>query len=136
MESADGKMSWWRGLWSGSPAARLAIALGGMAVLFAIAVSGSLSRFFIALFGTSRRGVDDASLEVLWRAFLSDITGTPGLFVAALKTLFAVVVAFVAVRVVRHFKDDLKLKLGTFELSGGQSGALLWCVVFALVKLL
>lgn len=58
------------------------------------------------------------------------------MFVAALKTLFAVVVAFVTVRVVRHFKDDLKLKLGTFELSGGQSGALLWCVVFALVKLL
>jgi hypothetical protein len=36
------------------------------------------------------------------------------LFVAAPKTLFAVVVAFVAVRVVRNFKDDLKLKLGTF----------------------
>jgi len=66
MESADGKMSWWRGSWPDSPAARLAIAVGGMAVLFAIAVSGSLSRFSIALFGTSRRGVDEALLEDLW----------------------------------------------------------------------
>ena len=136
MEAAGGRTSWWRDLWSGSPVARFAVALAGFAALFAFAVSGSLSRLFIALFGTSRRGADDASLDVLWRAFLSDITGTPGLFVAAVKTLFAIAVAFVVVRVVRNLRGELEISFAGFTLSGAQSGALLWCAVFALVKLL
>ena len=136
MEAADRNAAGWRSLWSGSLLARAALALAVLAALFAFAVSGSVSRLSIALFGTSRRGTGDASIDALWQAFLSDITGTPGLFVAAVKTLFAIAIAFVVVRLVRNFKGDLKLSLGPLELSGAQSGALLWCAVFALVKLL
>lgn len=136
MEKTGAELGWWRSLWSGSPAARLVIILAGLAALFAFAVSGSLSRLFIALFGTSRRGTDDASLDLLWRTFLSDITGTPGLFVAAVKTVFAIAVAFVVVRVVRNLRGELEISFAGFSLSGAQSGALLWCAVFALVKLL
>ena len=73
---------------------------------------------------------------MLRQAFLSDIIGTPGLFVSAAKTAFAVVVAFVAVWGVRNLRGEFALELGGLKLSGAQSGAIVWCAVFALVKLL
>ena len=131
------RKAWWSNLWYGSPSARLLVGIAALVAMFAFAVSGSLSRLVIVVFsGQSRGGIDETPWGNLWRAFVSDITGTPGLFVAAIKTVFAVAVAFFAVWAVKGLRGEMTLELPGVKLSGTQSRALVWCTAFAMVKLL
>ncbi len=131
------RKEWWRRLWSGPLLARFLVGVAVLGALFALAVSGSLSQLVVAVVsGASRGSADELPWEILWLVFLSDITGTPGLFVSATKTVFAVGIAFVAVWGVRSLRGEISLELPGLKLSGTQSGVFVWCAAFALVKLL
>ncbi len=128
-------MGFVRELWVAGPvwSRVIVIAFLGLA-LAAFAISGSWLRALQALF--EARAVDGPTWELLIAGFLGDITGTPGLLVSALKTVFAVAVAFAVVRLLPVGRGRLSFDFKAIKLSGAQSAALLWCVVFTLVKLL
>ncbi len=129
-------MQWWARIWSGSAGARLWVGVFLALCAFAILVSGSLTQVVRAVLAGGWRGKDDGTWDMLATAFSQDIAGTPGLFVSAVKTVFAVIIAFAVVWTVKKFRGEIALKLPTVELSGTQSSAVLWCAVFAIVKLL
>ncbi len=122
-------------MWTGAPGARYLV--GVFLVLAAVAmwISGSLLQAIIAL-SASGRGEFNDSIKTLLDAFLNDITGTPGLLVTATKTVFAVGVAFLARKVIKNLRGEMEVEVSSLKLSGTQSGLIVWCAVFALVKLL
>ena len=102
--------------------------------LVAVAVSGSWLRALQILF--EARAVDGNTWQLLVAVFVGDITGTPGLLVSAVKTVFAVIIASGVVHFLPVGTGQMSFDFKAIKLSGAQSAALLWCVVFALVKLL
>ena len=115
------------------PARAIVILFLGLA-LAAVSVSGSWLRALRTVF--EARAGDGSTWQLLITGFEGDITGTPGLLVSAVKTVFAVIVAFAVVRVLPVGTGQMSFDFKAIKLSGAQSAALLWCVVFALVKLL
>lgn len=128
-------MKFIKNLWAAGPASGRVIVIAFLGIaLAAFAISGSWLRALQALF--EARAVDGPTWELLIAGFLGDITGTPGLLVSALKTVFAVAVAFAVVGLLPVGHGRLSFDFKAIKLSGAQSAALLWCVVFTLVKLL
>ncbi len=119
---------------AGPVSARVIMAIFLGIALVAVAVSGSWFRALQILF--EARAVDGNTWQLLVAGFKGDITGTPGLLVFAVKTVFAVIVASGVVRLLPVGTGQLSFEFKAIKLSGAQSAALLWCVVFALVKLL
>jgi hypothetical protein len=113
--------------------ARIIVGISVLLATLALYHSGSLTR---AASVVARGGVrGDFDWEVVARAFSSEITGDPSLVVAGLKTLFAVVVAFAVACALPTARGQLGFKALGIELNGAQSAAVVWCVVFVLVKL-
>jgi hypothetical protein len=119
---------------TGSVSARLLIAAFAALALVALAISGSWIRAIEAPFKARGDGADLWHLLLL--GFQGDITGTRSLLVSGGKTVFAVLVAFAVIKILHTARGEMKFSFSGIELSGAQSGALVWCVVFVLVKLL
>lgn len=128
-------MRWLGRIWAGPLSGRVVVAVCGALAAFAILVSGSIVAAISSLFD-SLRASDRISWQTVQQAFLADITGSPGLFLSVIKTLFAVVVAFAVLKAAGSLRGDLSLNFAGLTLSGAQTGAMIWCLVFALVKLL
>ena len=117
--------------------------LGGMIVvgvcallaIGALVYSGSIFQGFLGVFDRgSYRGDEESAWDLFVMAFVRDLTGEPGLFVSGIKLLFAVVVAFGVMKWASTARGNLSFKFGPLELSAIQSKAVIWCVVFVLIK--
>ena len=118
---------------AGPVSAKVVVVLALMLALAAFSISGSWFQALQVLFEARADG--DEWWRLLVMGFVGDITGTPGLLVSGLKTVFAVLVAFAVVRLLPVGRGRLSFSFKGIKLSGAQSAALLWCVAFAVVKL-
>ena len=124
-------------VWNGSFIERAVVIIAICFALFALSVSGSILQAISALFSASRNGTELIPWQAVINAFLKDITGSPGLFISAIKTVFAIAVAFAAVSFIKNLRGEMsRREVLNVKLNGTQSGVLVWCAVFALVKLL
>ncbi|NKB81749.1 MAG: hypothetical protein GKS05_07670 [Nitrospirales bacterium] len=120
-------------MWQG----RLIILLFAFLAILALAYSGSVTHGVLELLEDGYRdGPETSGWDRFVEAFWQDITGTPGVMVSAIKTFFAVIVAFGVAKIAPTAAGEFLLKVSGVELSGAQSAAVLWCAVFVLVKLL
>jgi hypothetical protein len=101
----------------------------------ALAFSGSFFQGILGIIGDGGyRGEEESAWGLFANAFVRDLTGEPGLFVAGIKLLFAVVVAFGVMQWASTARGNLSFKIGPLELSAIQSKAIIWCLVFVLIK--
>jgi hypothetical protein len=100
-----------------------------------LAYSGSFFQGVLGVFGNGGyRGNAESAWDIFVNAFVLDLTGEPGLFVSGIKLFFAVVVAFGVMKWASTARGNLSFKFGPLELSAIQSKAVIWCVVFVLIK--
>lgn len=107
----------------------------GLLAVGALVYSGSIFQGVLGVFGNGGyRGDEESAWDLFVMAFVRDLTGEPGLFVSGIKLLFAVVVAFGVMKWASTARGNLLFKFGPLELSAIQSKAVIWCVVFVLIK--
>ena len=143
-------------LWSGSFFAKLVLIVFILLALLALGITGSFINAVISYNSDDSRDLssrtpgddrDPGGGEVVpgeneapsfWNfvktMFFNDITGDPNLLISGIKTVFAVGIAFLVARKLAVRKGDVTFKAAGIELSGAQSRAIVWCVVFVLVK--
>ena len=100
---------------AGPVSARVAVVLALVLALAAFSISGSWFQALQVLFEARADG--DEWWRLLFMGFVGDITGTPGLLVSGLKTVFAVLVAFAGVRLLPVGRRRLSFSLKGIELS-------------------
>ena len=119
-------------LWSGSWSAKLILLVFALLALIAFGITGSFYNAGVAAIEGGSRG--PIPWEAVHNAFHDDILGQASIVISGLKTLFAVGIAFLVARKFTGRKGDVNFSVLGMELSGTQSRAIVWCVVFVLVK--
>ncbi len=121
-----------QGLWAGPWSAKVLLLVVALLALLALGITGSFYNAGVAMVEGGHRG--PVSWEAIHTAFHDDILGKRSILVSGMKTLFAVGIAFVVARKLAIRKGDVKFSVLGMELSGAQSKAMVWCIVFVLVK--
>ena len=121
-----------QGLWTGPWGAKVLLVVVVLLALIALGITGSLYNAGVAAIEDGSRG--SISWDAIHQAFHDDILGKRSIVVSGMKTLFAVGIAFVVARKLPTRKGEVKFNFQGLELSGAQSKAMVWCIVFVLVK--
>jgi len=121
-----------QGLWAGPWSAKVLLVVVVLLALIALGITGSFYNAGVAAIEDGSRG--SISWDAVHNAFHDDILGTRSILVSGMKTLFAVGIAFFVARKLPIRKGDMKFSFQGIELSGAQSKAMVWCIVFVLVK--
>ena len=106
--------------------------VAALLALLALGITGSFYNAGVAAIEDGSRG--SISWDAVHTAFHDDILGKRSIVVSGIKTVFAVGIAFVVARKLPTRKGDMKFNFKGLELSGAQSKAMMWCIVFVLVK--
>ena len=120
-----------QGLWSGGWSAKLTLLAFALLALLALGITGSFYNAGVAAVEDGSRG--PVSWDAIHNAFHDDILGKRSILVSGIKTLFAVGIAFVVAQKLTG-RGKVKFSAAGVELSGEQSRAIMWCLVFVLVK--
>ena len=121
-----------QGLWAGPWIAKVLLVVLALLALLALGITGSFYNAGVAAIEDGSRG--PISWEAIHHAFHEDILGKRSIVVSGIKTLFAVGIAFLVARKLPTRKGEVKFSFKGIELSGAQSKAMVWCIVFVLVK--
>ena len=119
-------------LWTGSWVAKGIFLVVAFLALVAFGITGSVYRAGVVMVEGGSKGL--ISWEAVHTAFHGDFLGKRGIVISGLKTLFAVVIAFVVARKFPSVIGEMSVRVAGVELSGAQSAAMMWCMVFVLVK--
>ena len=119
-------------LWTGSWAAKGIFLVVALLALVALGITGSFYNAGVAAIEDGSKG--SISWDAVHNAFHDDILGKRSILVSGIKTVFAIGIAFLVARKLAIRKGDVKFSVLGMELSGAQSRAMVWCIVFVLVK--